>query len=183
MKNTMKKNWPELMKASQLGDSTSYKQLLTEITPFIKSYLYKKIFQKEAVEDVAQEVLMAIHKARHTYDPSQEFENWMYGISKFKFIDYVRKHTKKNDLEVFIEGFETFLADDTNKIDNGVSKDIEKALNILSDKQKQIIILTKLKGYSMIEVAKELDMSESAVKTNSHRAFKKMKTWLVEYGY
>jgi DNA-directed RNA polymerase specialized sigma24 family protein len=44
-------------------------------------------------------------------------------------------------------------------------------------------MMVKVEGYSMADAARKLGMTESAVKVSAHRAYKKMKEWLIEYGY
>ncbi|MEZ0226375.1 MAG: sigma-70 family RNA polymerase sigma factor [Alphaproteobacteria bacterium] len=173
-----------LMVAAQKGDSRAYKQLLTDITPALKGFLRTRFFSPSHIDDIIQEVLLGIHTARHTYNPEQPFKNWMYGIARHKMIDYMRKLGRQNANEINDEELETFLADKTNNPEEALSsKDVEKALTKLPDKQRQILLLVKVEGYSMAETAKKLGMTETAVKVTAHRAYKKMKEWLIEYGY
>jgi len=176
-------NWSDDMHKSQNGDHNAYRKLLSEISIPLKNYLNSRLFNKHIIEDVLQETLLAIHKARHTYDIKQPFEHWMYGIARHKLIDAIRKETRLQKREISSTEFETFLSNPTNNINEEWSKDLEKALNSLPNKQKTIITLAKIEGYSMAEVANKMDMSEAAVKVSAHRAYKKLKTWLVNYGY
>ena len=172
------------MVAAQDGDAASYRRLLTEITPSIKSFLRTRFFSASHIDDVCQEILLGIHSARHTYNPEQPFKNWMYGIARHKMIDYMRKLGRQNANEINDEELETFLADKTNNPEEALSgKDIEKALTKLPARQRQVLLLVKVEGYSMAETAQKLGMTETAVKVTAHRAYKKMKEWLIEYGY
>jgi RNA polymerase sigma-70 factor (ECF subfamily) len=182
--NDNKEQWSALMLAAQNGDGAAYKKLLTEITPPLKSFLRSRFFSRDHIDDIVQEILLAIHSARHTYRPEQPFRNWMYGVARHKMIDYMRKWGRQNANEINDDELVTFLADKSNNPEEDLSaKDIEQALAKLPEKQREVLLLTKVQGYSMAEAAAKLGMTETAVKVTAHRGYKKMKEWLVEYGY
>ena len=52
------------MLAAQQGDKAAYHQLLTEISQLLRHYLRPRISDEEAREDVLQEILIGVHKAR-----------------------------------------------------------------------------------------------------------------------
>ena len=176
-----------LMQKAQSGDQKAYKKLLDGVTPLLKSFLYKRIFDKDKIEDILQEILIGIHRARHTYRPEQPFENWMFGIARHKMIDYIRKQTRKDDREFTTDKYEFLNVTDpaTAAKDKGeeVSSDLQKALATLPPQQQKIVVRAKIEGHSIADVAKEFDMSESAVKVTIHRSLKKLQSWMAENGY
>lgn len=173
-----------LMQAAQKGDAAAYGTLLTTISPILKRFLKSRLFNDAALDDILQEILLAIHTARHTYRPEQPFEHWMFGIARHKLIDYFRRHSRKQAREVSGDDLVTFMADTANTPEEALSyKDIRQALHQLPDKQRQVVMLTKIEGYSMAETARKLGMSETAVKVTAHRAYKKLKEWLIADGY
>lgn len=177
-------DWSVWMQAAQQGDKAAYHKLLVAITPFLRRFVQGRIFNRDAIEDIVQEILLAIHKSRHTYNADEPFERWMYGVARYKMIDYLRKMTRHTQKEVLTDGFETFLHIPSNSNKEGVlTQDLEDALAQLNDKQRKIIHMMKLDGYSVAETATEMQMSQSAVKVAAHRGYKKMQDWLVKNGY
>lgn len=176
--------WPALMQAAQNGDAVAYRQLLGEISPVIKRFLRSRLFSDTALDDLLQEILLAIHAGRHTYRPEQPFQHWMFGIARHKLIDFFRKQGRLNAREVSGDDLVTFMADPANTPEEALSyKDIRQALTQLPDKQRRVMVLTKIEGYSMAEAAAKLGMTETAVKVTAHRAYKRLKEWLIAYGY
>lgn len=176
--------WSALMQAAQLGDAAAYTRLLTEISPPLKRFLKSRLFSDTSLDDILQEILLAIHTARHTYRPEQPFAHWMFGIARHKLIDYFRRHGRKNAREVSGDDLVTFMADTANTPEEALSyKDIRQALRKLPEKQRRVMTLTKIEGYTMAEAAAKLGMTETAVKVTAHRAYKKLKEWLIAYGY
>jgi RNA polymerase sigma-70 factor (ECF subfamily) len=56
------------------------------------------------------------------------------------------------------------------------------ALQQLPDKQRRVVELLKLEGFSVKEAALKLGMTESALKVSAHRAYKAMKVFLLKLG-
>src|SRR5436309_1110521 len=85
----------ELMVAGLEGDATAHRTLLDRLSSQLRAYFKGQLNRigRGAVEaeDLVQEVLIAIHTRRHTYDRSQLFTPWMYAIARYKFLDYLRR--------------------------------------------------------------------------------------------
>jgi RNA polymerase sigma-70 factor (ECF subfamily) len=58
------------MAAAQAGDSAAYQTLLRDCIPVIKSVARRRRVDADRIDDAVQDVLLTIHRARHTYDPS-----------------------------------------------------------------------------------------------------------------
>lgn len=169
-------NLKELFILANKGDEKSYHKLLVAITPLARSFVAHKISNTNQREDVVQEILISVHRARHTFEETRPFKPWLYAIFKYRTLDYLRTvyRNKEDTVEDFIEN--NVL--DTN---NNVTKDIEtnellnKALSNLNETQRRILILLKLQGFSAAEVALKMDMNVSAVKVSAHRAIQKIR--------
>ena len=83
--------WSLLMVSAQSGNEQDYQLLLTELAQAIEAYLFSRFGQQHFIEDCLQESLLAIHKARHTYDGQRAFRPWLFAIVRHKTIDYLRK--------------------------------------------------------------------------------------------
>lgn len=176
-----------LMQAAQHGDKTAYQLLLHTVTPQLRAYLNHRFFYKDYIDDVLQETLMALHRARHTYRPEQPFENWMYGIARHKLIDAIRKYSRHTAREILTENVQIFPVTQrslsSNMKEEELEHDILKALAQLSKKQREAVRMTKINGLSVSEAAEKTGLSESAIKVNTHRGLKKMQEWLARHGY
>ena len=61
------------MAAVQAGDAEAYRRLLHDCLPVIAGMARAQGVRPEAVDDVVQDVLLTIHRARATYDPARPF--------------------------------------------------------------------------------------------------------------
>ncbi|MDD9912446.1 MAG: sigma-70 family RNA polymerase sigma factor [Alphaproteobacteria bacterium] len=180
--------WQQWMIAAQAGDADAYRKLLKDITPLLRNFIRKRLFDAERVEDVVQETLMGLHKMRHTYNPSQPFETWMFAITRYKVIDAIRQIKRQQARESYVADddeysfYETIADTKTNIGTADIRQDLIKALTTLPKKQRTIVTMLKVEGLSAAEVALKMDMSVSAVKVAAHRAYKKLRGELEGHG-
>lgn len=163
----------DLMISSMDGDEKSYQLFLSEINSIATAYLVKRCghLGKDRIEDLVQEVLMSIHQKRSSYRRDLPILPWIYTITKHKLIDELRSEKrKKKNLEAMYEREVTQI---------GYEKNDEIELDILisgiTDKQKQILILSKVEEVPLAEIAIQFKMSLSAIKVTIHRALKSMR--------
>ena len=163
-----------LMIASLEGDAVAYRCLLERLGNHLRAYFNGKLgrFSRGPVEseDLVQEVLMAIHTRRQTYDTSQLFTPWVYAIARYKFIDYLRRNQASiNDLPTD-DLEEIAIRDDSSQVESTL--DLEKLMAGLPPKMRQAIQYVKLDGLSVSEAAARSGMSESNIKVSVHRGLK-----------
>ena len=177
---TDSEQWQEWAGLAQQGDKKAYANLLRAIYPYIQNVLHKSLSNRDAVEDIAQEVLISIHKSLESYAPDRAFKPWLISIINFRKMDYLRKYyAQKQDVTATIDDNPEYMAENvTNPQHGGELKDVEDALSTLPEQQQSIFRKIKVEGYTAKEVAEELDMNESAVKVSAHRALKKLQGML-----
>jgi RNA polymerase sigma-70 factor (ECF subfamily) len=163
-----------LMTASLDGDGAAYHTLLKQLTGHLRAY-YRHRFARighgpTEAEDLLQEVLIAVHTHRHTYDRSQPFTPWIHAIARYKFLDYLRR-TKSSYKDLPITSAEELTAkSDMAAVESGL--DLQRLMLKISSKARQVIQYVKLEGLSVSEAAVKCGMSESAVKVAVHRGLK-----------
>lgn len=168
--------WQEWAAQAQAGDKRAYSNLLKSLHPYIRNVVYKSLSQSDAADDIAQEVLISVHKSLHTYTPERPFKPWLLSIVNFRKMDYLRKYyAQRQDKTSTTEDNPEYMARNVTNSDHiGELKDIESALSQLPDKQQSIFRKLKIEGYTAKEVANQMDMNESAVKVSAHRTMKKL---------
>ena len=168
--------WKELAIRAQDGDQRAYSDLLNDLVPFIKSVTSGSLANPDWVEDLVQEVLISVHKSLNTYSPDRPFRPWLMAIINFRKTDLLRKYYKnRGNQKTTTDDLEFYRQHVTEPGAAGEFKDIEAALEDLPEKQRKVFEMMKLHGYSAKEVAKEMDMSVSAVKVSAHRTMNKLK--------
>ena len=164
-----------LMRQAQARDQRAYAELLRETARLLRPFLSRRLTADGEVDDLLQEILISIHKARHTYDGRRPYKPWAYAIAKFRLQDHLRMHyaDRLRQAEDIAE-LENILHENVTEtaIDyESISGEIEK----LPEKQSTILRLMHQQGYTAKETAQKLGMNESAVKVAAHRAYKTLR--------
>ncbi len=160
------------MKLSLGGDQRAYAQLLQASARLLRPFLAKRLNSASEVDDLLQEILLSIHKARHTYDGERPYKPWAYAIAKFRLQDHLRAHYA-DQLHHAIELSEVENDLPENVTESGMSyESISVEVEKLPPKQAAILQLMHQEGYTAKEVAEKIGMKESAVKVAAHRAYK-----------
>jgi len=168
-----------LMRRAQGGDPLAYEALLVEATALVRAFVRRRLREVDGVEDVVQETLLSIHRDRHTYDPERSFRPWMYAIARHRLLDFVAKRRRRSENEVLgDERWEDARAEAAPE-PTGPSLFVQRALALLSQKQREIIRLLKLEGWSVAEIAAKTGLSEGAVKVTAHRGYQKIRKLVV----
>jgi len=166
-----------LLHQALMGDARAYEQFLTITASYLRRMVMRKI-PKSDVEDVVQEILISIHKARHTYDGKRAAMPWISAIARYRIIDHVRKRYADQALKmVDIQELENVLSEPVTESDARFEL-VSEGMSELPERQQKILTLMHLQGYTAKEVGSQLGMKESAVKVAAHRAYKQIKARL-----
>ncbi|MBT0668043.1 sigma-70 family RNA polymerase sigma factor [Novosphingobium profundi] len=156
------------MVAAQDGHGGAYRRLLGEVSLWLQRYFQRRLPPGE-VEDAVQEVLLAIHRRRHTYDPRHPFGPWLAAIAKNKWIDQLRVLGRRQAED---------LSEDLPVGDHETSvisaSVLARLLDELRPAQAQSLMLVKLRGHTIEETSQETGLSASAVKMNIHRGLARL---------
>jgi RNA polymerase sigma-70 factor (ECF subfamily) len=97
------------------GDASSYHFFLNELATHLRSFFRKHLAGlPEEAEDLVQELLLAIHNQRHTYDVKLQLTAWVYAIARYKLIDLLRRRSRCDLLSDSLdEGEELFVVGNT----------------------------------------------------------------------
>lgn len=164
-----------LMQSAQLGDERAYAALLSECARWIENYLRRNVPPAQ-LPDVVQDVLLAMHKKRASFDPSRPFLPWLAAIARYRWIDALRKTYRRAEDQI-----DSDFADDVNDsdvVDARIS--LERLFEHLSEKQSTAIRLVKIEGLSVSEASNLSGQSESAVKVNIHRGLHRLSALVEE---
>jgi len=102
-----------LMCAGLDGDADAHHRLLVDLSHRLRGYFRSRLLQfnrgSTEAEDLVQEVLLAVHTRRDTYDRSQLFTPWLYAIARYKLLDYLRR-TKVSFRDIPADDAEDLIA-------------------------------------------------------------------------
>lgn len=163
--------WGDLMAAAQNGNGGACNRLLTEIRPWLHRY-YARRLPPGMIEDAVQDMLIAVHQRRHTYELGRPFRPWLAAIARYKWIDRLRAMGRSPTVSLDEELFEPSVDGHGDRVTSAIV--LEDLLQHLKPAQVAVIRLVKLLGYSIEEAAAATGQSESLVKVNIHRGLARL---------
>ena len=154
------------------GDAQAYQAFLKGLSTHLRAFLRRRLSAlPDDIEDLVQDILLAVHNQRHTYRPDQPLTAWVNAMARYKLIDLLRSRSGREALHDLIDDdMALFATNDHDAAD--ARRDVSKLLGQLPDNQRLPIVHTKLEGLSVTEAAAATGMSESAIKVGVHRGMK-----------
>jgi RNA polymerase sigma-70 factor (ECF subfamily) len=162
------------MRAAMSGDAGAYRRFLVSVTPHLRAMARHRCRAADAegdAEDIVQEVLLAIHLKRGTWDQSRPIGPWIAAIARNKLIDVLRRRGRHAAVPIE-DVIDTLSAEDGNGADSAPSGEIDALLARLKVRQREIVKSISINGSSVRETADRLHMTEGAVRVTLHRALK-----------
>jgi len=173
-----------LIEGLKEGKRECYEALYNRYLETIYRFIFYMIHQKEAAEDLTQEVFIKLYHSAHLFDLKRgTFSAWLHQMAKNLTLDYLR-HEKTQAAESISHSqsssedlmqIEHILRDqrilpDEAAVTQEQLELFEKALLELSERGRQLIILCTINEFSHSEVAQILNCSVTSVKVGLHRA-------------
>jgi RNA polymerase sigma factor (sigma-70 family) len=173
------------MASAQAGDRAAYETLLRECVPLIKAVADRQGVPADQVDDVVQDVLLTIHRARQTFDPARSFNGWLRIIAERRAIDVLRRVGRQRAREIHsplaFESFADESADPSHSNnDTAASRQVNAALATLPERQREAVQVLVLQDQSLAEAALLTRRSKGALKVNLHRGLKALRGMFVE---
>lgn len=167
--------WTDLMRSASAGDEAAYRRLLVAITPTLRSVARRALVRAgqptDGAEDVVQEILLAVHLKRHTYDTTAPFAPWLFAVARNKVIDALRRRGRR--VFVPVEDFAETLAGEEAE-PRPSERDVDARLKELPERQRDVLRAIAVDGASIKEAGTKLSMSEGAVRVALHRGLARL---------
>ena len=118
-------------------------------------------------EDICQETFISVYKNLSKFREESNIYTWIYRIAINKTYDFF----KKRKLEFEINDDVLSLPEDINFYTKVI---LEEKLKLISEKEKEIVVLKDIYGYKLKEIAEMKNMNLSTVKSVYYKALKDM---------
>jgi RNA polymerase sigma-70 factor (ECF subfamily) len=159
--------------------------LLRRINPLVVRYCRARLGRQErtfaSADDVAQEVCLAVLKALPNYrDQGRPFQAFVYGIAAHKVADAHRAAARNKadpvpDLpEEPVQGG----GPEQRVLQAELAGRMDRLLDTLPDKQRNVIVLRVVVGLSAEETAEVIGLTSGAVRVAQHRALARLRNVL-----
>lgn len=166
-------DFSELMRQANRGDAAAYRRLLERLASRLRAVVRRglsRVRQPDAdCEDIVQEILLAVHLKRDTWDEAQPLMPWVHAIAHYKLVDALRRRGFRQHLPLDVCE-EIAAPEDAEAVT--AANDARDLLSRLSERQREIVVGMAIDGRSAKEIGERLGMADGNVRVTLHRSLK-----------
>lgn len=172
-----------LIERAREGDAAAFEDIMIRCQRRVLSTAWRMLGNEEDARDAAQDTFFRLYKYLKSYRATEDFDGWLYKIVINACRDMMRKRARSATSQVperDLASLETIAsADDVEAIaiESQQRRIITQALDSLSKKEREALVLRDLEGLSTEEVARILGSSESTVRSQISSARSKIKAF------
>jgi len=167
------------------GEDAAFGEVYDGLAPRLQSFLQRYTHDRARAEDVVQQTMLQIHRARGRFEPGAQVVPWAFAIARRLLIDSHRRGGRevlaKDDED---SARDLLVALDAPADDVAIAKElavrIQTVLDGIPDNQRIAFELIKQEGLSVAEAAQTLGTTVAAVKLRAHRAYEALRAALEE---
>ena len=124
-------------------------------------------------EDIVQDVILKLFNRADITIPIENLTAYVYQALRNRVVDYLRKKKDVVSLSQILPGPEADRMDEASRLE--IRQNLFKALSVLNDKQREILIATELEGRTFQELSEEWGIPLGTLLARKSRALKKIR--------
>jgi RNA polymerase sigma-70 factor, ECF subfamily len=164
------------------GDEAAFSTVFDLLAPRLHGYFLRQTRDSDAADDLTQQTLLKIHRARGQFIRGAAVTPWAFAIGRRLLIDDVRRRRRDllaPDQEQAVDraSSEAATADQLIAAQE-TGERILTALLRLPASQREAFELIKQEGLTFVEAAETLGTTVAAVKLRAHRAYEALRVVL-----
>ena len=165
----------ELLKRCQNGDELAWEVLVRQHQGRICSIAFGYVGEQDEALDLAQDIFIRVYNSLATCTEPEKFQSWLTRIARNACIDHLRRRKARPPLQdIPAEDMVALAANGPSPEDDLIrssrQKLVHRALQHLSEINREIIVLKDIQGLPLEEISGMLDLPLGTVKSRSSRA-------------
>ena len=178
-----------MVKRAQRGDTEAFNLLMMRWQGKVYRFTYRYFADSDDAKEITQKTFITVYQKLDTLDDPGKFSSWMYRVANNLCLDELKRagRRKAQPLENVIEtpnGNGTPAKDLESK---ELGEVLHKAMMLLPDEQRVVIIFKEFEGLKFREIAEILDEPENTVKSRMYYGLRSLreilKKWNIQHEY
>jgi RNA polymerase sigma-70 factor, ECF subfamily len=179
-----------LLARAQAGDERAFRALVEPYRRALQVHCYRMLGSPHDAEDIVQETLLRAWRALQRFEPRASLQTWLYRIATNACLDEIERRPNRPEP---VEPFPNELLDQTASptydpasryaLREGLELALLAAIQLLPGRQRAVMILRDVLGWTGPEVATLLDSTVASVNSALQRARATIDSALPERAY
>ena len=162
------------------GDNQAFELIYYAYVERVYYFAYRYLGNEDEAEETVQEVFTKIWESRRNINVDMSFSGYLLTTTRNTIFN---EHLKKVNHKVYCSSIIHYLQRNMHNVEKEiVYRDligiVEKAIDKLPARRREIFRLGRVQGYSHKEIAKKLSISEKTIETHMRLAIRDIKTTL-----
>ena len=165
----------DLLTRLKLGDILAFDQIYELFSHKLYSFIFKILKNEAEADDVVQEVFVKIWESRNQLGDYKLLNSYIFTIAYNTSISLIRKRISGSAYLEHLKYSATLnaLDDSVSEVEyNDLSNYVEKLIDKLPERQKQVYLLHRQDGLTYPEIADKLGISKNTVENHMVKALK-----------
>lgn len=167
----------QLTEMLRAGNRIAYTEIYNRYKRLLYLFAFKRLGEKEEVWDLVHEVFLSLWLNHESLHINYTLSTYLHSAVRNKVANVI---TRKQLSIRYLDSFTSYLLTEPNHTDSLVrhhelEKLIEREIQALPPKMREVFELSRKTEYSRKQIAEELGLSEETVKSHMHQALKKLK--------
>lgn len=164
------------MEAVKSGDLQQAAVLFDRYQRRILNFLARMTMDRTIAEDLTQNVFLRMIRYRNSYQAGNKFQSWIYQVARNVFSDhYQANKNRKSDFADVEKMSDTMIDPEDGREQHEQEETLRRSLSLLSDEQRELLVLTRFQHMKYEEVAAIMDTTVANIKVRVHRAIAKLR--------
>lgn len=162
----------ELIADAAAGDAQAFRVLSETHYGRIFRVARRIVRSDEDAADVAQDVLLTLHRKLDSFRGDSELGSWLHRVSANAALMFLRRNSRHRHhlTEEALEQVSSDFSVHRDAEDRETLRALQDAWQSLSDKHREVLDLRVGSDESVSDIAEKLDLSVPAAKSRIHRA-------------
>lgn len=167
----------QLLLLLKKDDKAAFTEIYDRYAKSLAGFAGSKLFDLEDARDIVHDLFVKLWKDRATLAITGDLRSYLFSAARYGVIDKIRRNVTRQDYSLILQ---SLAEQHENTIEQDIaakelSKLIERALDELAPRTKQIYQLSRNEYYSIEEIAVQLNLSEQTVKNQLTTALKHLR--------
>jgi RNA polymerase sigma-70 factor (ECF subfamily) len=156
------------------GNEQALKEIFTRYNKLLYSYAYKKLEDQEEAKDLVQDLFIRLWSNRESFFLKTSLPSYLFRAVRNRALDIFAHKKIKSDYVASFQAFIDLPQSTTDYLvrEKDISALIDREIQSLPPKMREIFILSRKENYSHKEIAKKIGISEETVTKQIKRALK-----------
>lgn len=155
-------------------DQLAYTEIFERYSKILLNHAYKMLGNQDEAEDVVQEVFLSIWNKRSELLLTGTLSSYLYKATKNRILNLIA-HEKV--VSRYVDSISNFIENDYVFADSAfrekeLEKIIEKEIDLLPKKMREVFLLRKVEQLSYDEIALQLNITDKTAKQQVYNSLK-----------